>query len=83
MAAAGCHPIVLGAVRATLRQGHSYTEILLDRGKPNRCDTDTDTVVILRDQAEEFPLCQQLYSYQRWSLNVRYAKPKSGTKVRD
>ena len=27
------------AVRATLRRGHLYTEILLDRGKPNRCDT--------------------------------------------
>ena len=42
-----------------------------------------DTVVILRDQAEEFPPCQQLYSYQRWSLKVRYAKPKPGTKVGD
>ena len=42
-----------------------------------------DTVVILRDQAEEFPLCQQLYSCQRWSLKVRYMKPKSGMKVGD
>ena len=40
-----------------------------------------DTVVILRDQAEEFPPCQQLYSCQRWSLKVGYTKPKSGTKV--
>ena len=42
-----------------------------------------DTVVILRDQAEEFPPCQQLYSYQRRSLKVMYVKLKSGTKVRD
>ena len=42
-----------------------------------------DTVVILRDQAEEFPPCQQLYSCQRWSPKVGYAKLKSGTKVRD
>ena len=40
-------------------------------------------MVILRDQAEEFPLCQQLYSYQKWSPKVRYTKLKSGTKVRD
>ena len=40
-----------------------------------------DTVVILRDQAEEFPPCQQLYSCQRQSLKVRYTRPKSGTKV--
>ena len=42
-----------------------------------------DTVVILRDQAEEFPLCQQLYSCQRQSLKVGYARPKSGTEVGD
>ena len=42
-----------------------------------------DTVAILRDQAEEFPPCQQLYSYQRRSLKVGYVKPKSGTKVGD
>ena len=42
-----------------------------------------DTVVILRDQAEEFPPCQQLYSCQRQSLKVGYTKPKSGAKVRD
>ena len=42
-----------------------------------------DTVVILRDQAEEFPLCQQLYSCQRRSPKVGYTKLKSGTKVRD
>ena len=42
-----------------------------------------DTVVILRDQAEEFPPCQQLYSCQRWSPKVRYVRPKSGTEVRD
>ena len=42
-----------------------------------------DTVVILRDQAEEFPLCQQLYSCQSQSPKVRYAKLKSGIKVRD
>ena len=42
-----------------------------------------DTVVILRDQAEEFPLCQQLYSCQWQSLKVGYMKPKSGTKVGD
>ena len=41
-----------------------------------------DTVVILRDQAEEFPLCQQLYSCQRQSPKVRYMRPESGTKVR-
>ena len=40
-----------------------------------------DTVVILRDQAEEFPSCQQLYSCQRWSPKVGYARPKSGKKV--
>ena len=43
----------------------------------------TDTVVILRDQAEEFPLCQQLYNCQRWSPQVGYAKLKSGMKVGD
>ena len=37
-----------------------------------------DTVVILRDQAEEFPLCQQLYSCQRRSPKVG---TESGTKV--
>ena len=42
-----------------------------------------DTVVILRDQAEEFPPCQQLYSCQRQSLKVGYMKLKSGTEVRD
>ena len=42
-----------------------------------------DTVVILRDQAEEFPLCQQLYSCQGQSLKVGYAKLESGTKVGD
>ena len=42
-----------------------------------------DTVVILRDQAEEFPPCQQLYNCQRWSLKVGYVKPKSGMKVRN
>ena len=42
-----------------------------------------DTVVILRDQAEEFPLCQQLYSCQGQSPKVRYVKLKSGTKVGD
>ena len=42
-----------------------------------------DTVVILRDQAEEFPPCQQLYSCQRRSPKVRYVRPKSGTGVRD
>ena len=42
-----------------------------------------DTVVILRDQAEEFPLCQQLYSCQGQSLKVRNMKPKSGSKARD
>ena len=42
-----------------------------------------DTVVILRDQAEEFPLCQQLYSCQGWSLKVRNVKPKAGLKVGD
>ena len=42
-----------------------------------------DTVVILRDQAEEFPLCQQLYSYQRWSPKVRNTKLKSGLGVGD
>ena len=44
-----------------------------------------DTVVILRDQAEEFPPCQQLYSCQGpgWSPKVRYTKPKSGLKVGD
>ena len=41
-----------------------------------------DTVVILRDQAEEFPLCQQLYSCQRRSPKVGYVRPKSGMKVR-
>ena len=40
-----------------------------------------DTVVILRDQAEEFPPCQQLYSCQRRSPKVGYAGPKSGTEV--
>ena len=40
-------------------------------------------MVILRDQAEEFPSCQQLYSCQRWSPKIRYARPKSGTEVRD
>ena len=40
-----------------------------------------DTVVILRDQAEEFPPCQQLYSCQRRSLKVGYAGPKSGMEV--
>ena len=40
-----------------------------------------DTVVILRNQAEEFPLCQQLYSCQRWSPKVRYMRLKSGMKV--
>ena len=43
----------------------------------------SDTVVILRDQAEEFPMCQQLYSYQGWSLKVGNTKPKLGLKVRD
>ena len=42
-----------------------------------------DMAVILRDQAEEFPLCQQLYSCQEQSLKVRNAKPKSGLKVGD
>ena len=42
-----------------------------------------DTVVILREQAEEFPLCLQLYSCQRQSLKVGYARLKSGTEVRD
>ena len=40
-----------------------------------------DTVVILRDQAEEFPPCQQLYSCQRWSPKVGYGRLKSGMKV--
>ena len=40
-------------------------------------------MVILGDQAEEFPLCQQLYSCQRQSPKVGYVKPKSGMKVRD
>ena len=38
-------------------------------------------MVILSDQAEEFPLCQQLYSCQRRSPKVGYTKLKSGTKV--
>ena len=42
-------------------------------------------MVILRDQAEEFPPCQQLYSCQRQSpkvgYKVGYARLKSGTKV--
>ena len=42
-----------------------------------------DTVVILRDQAEESPLCQQLYSCQWWSLKVRYTRLKSGIEVGD
>ena len=42
-----------------------------------------DTVVILRDQAEEFLSCQQLYSCQRQSPKVRYIRLKLGTKVRD
>ena len=42
-----------------------------------------DTVVILRDQPEEFPPCQQLYSCQGWSLKVGYVKRKPGTKVGD
>ena len=42
-----------------------------------------DTVVILRDQAEEFPPCQQLYSCQRRSPKVVYTRPKSGMKVGD
>ena len=42
-----------------------------------------DTVVILRDQAEEFPLCQQLYSCQGWSPKLRNVKLKSGSKARD
>ena len=45
-----------------------------------------DTVVIgpiLRDQAEEFPLCQQLYSCQGWSPKVGNMKPNSESKVRD
>ena len=42
-----------------------------------------DIVVILRDQAEEFPLCQQLYSCQRWSLKVGYVELRSGVKVGD
>ena len=42
-----------------------------------------DRVVILRDQAEEFPLCQQLYSCQRQSPKVRYVRPKSGMEVGD
>ena len=29
-----------------------------------------DTVVILRDQAEEFPLCQQLYSWLETELET-------------
>ena len=40
-------------------------------------------MVILRDQAEEFPPCQQLYSCQRQSLKVGYVRLKSGTKVGD
>ena len=40
-------------------------------------------MVILRDQAEELPPCQQLYSCQRRSPKVRYARPKSGTEVGD
>ena len=40
-------------------------------------------VTILRDQAEEFPLCQQLYSYQGQSPKVRNARPKLGSKVGD
>ena len=39
-------------------------------------------MVILRDQAEEFPPCQQLTSCQRQSLKVGYVRPKSGTEVR-
>ena len=42
-----------------------------------------DTVVILRDQAKEFPLCQQLYSCQGWSPKVGEAKPRSESKVGD
>ena len=42
-----------------------------------------DTVVILRDQTEEFPPFQQLYSCQRRSLKVGYARLKSGTEVGD
>ena len=38
-------------------------------------------MVILRDQAEEFPPCQQPYSCQRRSPKVRYAGPKSRTEV--
>ena len=40
-------------------------------------------MVILRDQAEEFSPCQQLYSCQGQSLKVGYMKPKSELKVRD
>ena len=40
-------------------------------------------MVVLRDQAEEFPLCQQLYSCQRRSPKVGDARPKSGTEVSD
>ena len=40
-----------------------------------------DTVV--RNQAEEFPLCQQLYSCQGQSPKVGNAKLKSGLKARD
>ena len=42
-----------------------------------------DTVVILRDQPEEFPLCQQLYSCQGQSPKVGEAKLRSGLKVGD
>ena len=42
-----------------------------------------DTVIILRDQAEKFPPCQQLYSCQRRSPKVRYVKLKSRMKVGD
>ena len=40
-------------------------------------------MVILRDQAEEFPPCQQLYSCQRRSPKVGYVRPKSGIEVGD
>ena len=40
-------------------------------------------MVILRDQAEEFPPCQQLYRCQRRSPKVGYVRLKSGMEVGD
>ena len=42
-----------------------------------------ETVVILRDQTEEFPLCQQLHSCQGQSPKVGNVELKSGLKAGD